>query len=102
MPSIDQLLALLKEDPEDTFLRYGVAMEHAKQGEHDLALSEFNELLRRNPDYVAAYFMAGRTCEQKGDIEGAKGFYRNGIATAQRVGDRHAAGEISAALEAIS
>jgi tetratricopeptide (TPR) repeat protein len=101
MPRIEQLLELLKADPNDSFLRYGVAMEHAKSSQHDLALAEFRELLTRNPDYVAAYFMAGRTCEQKGDIEEAKKFYKDGIATAKKIGDTHAAGEISEALFAI-
>jgi tetratricopeptide (TPR) repeat protein len=101
MPRLEQLLELLKADPADAFLRYGVAMEYAKAGRHEDALAEFRELLKRDPNYVAGYFMAGRTCEQKGDIEEAKTFYRNGIATAQKVGDSHAAGEISQALFAI-
>ncbi len=69
-----------------------------KQGEHDKALAAFNELIGQNADYVAAYFMAGRTCEQKGEPEEAKAFYQRGIATAKRVGDEHAAGEMSSAL----
>jgi tetratricopeptide (TPR) repeat protein len=98
MPTLDQLLPLLEADPKDAFLRYAVAMEYSKQGRHDDALREFAELLKNSPDYVAGYFMAGRTSEQKGDIEQAKQFYRTGISTAERVGDRHAASEISSAL----
>jgi tetratricopeptide (TPR) repeat protein len=101
MPRLDQLLDLLKEDPNDAFLRYGVAMEYAKAGRHEEALAAFNELLKRDPNYVAGYFMAGRTCEQKGDLEAAKVFYKSGIATAEKIGDTHAAGEISSALMAI-
>ncbi len=98
MPRLEQLLELLKGEPGDAFLRYGVAMEYAKLGEHEKALGEFNELLKRAPEYVAGYFMAGRTCEQKGDVEEAKRFYREGIAMARRVGDEHAAGEMGSAL----
>jgi predicted Zn-dependent protease len=101
MPRLDQLLELLKADPNDSFVRYGVAMELAKGGRLEESLTEFRELLKRDPDYVAGYFMAGRTCEQDGDVEGAKKFYRDGIATANRVGDSHASGEISQALFAI-
>lgn len=101
MARLEQLLALLKDDPHDAFLRYGVAMEYAKAGRHEEALAEFAELLRRDANYVAGYFMAGRTCEQKGDMESAKVFYRNGIAAAKKIGDHHAAGEISSALMAI-
>jgi tetratricopeptide (TPR) repeat protein len=98
MPTLDQLLPMLNADPNDAFLRYAVAMEYAKQSRHDESLAEFAELARRHPDYVAGYFMAGRTAEQKGDIDLAKSLYKSGIATAQRVGDQHAAGEISSAL----
>jgi predicted Zn-dependent protease len=101
MPRLEQLLELLKADPNDSFVRYGVAMELAKAGRLEESLAEFRELLKRDPDYVAGYFMAGRTCEQNADNEAAKNFYRDGIATANRVGDTHAAGEISAALFAI-
>src|SRR3982750_4749524 len=101
MPTLDQLLPLLAAEPGDAFLRYAVAMEYAKQGRHDESLTEFAELRRLSPDYVAGYFMAGRTAEQKGDLELAKTLYREGIVVAKRVGDHHAAGEISGALMAI-
>ena len=98
MPTLEQLLPLLSADPGDSFLRYAVAMEYAKQQRHDEALAEFAELARRHPDYVPGFFMAGRTAESKGDTELAKTLYRQGIATAKRTGDTHAAGEISSAL----
>ena len=101
MPKLEQLLELLKSDPNDAFLRYGVAMEYAKQEKFTESLAEFAELLQRHPDYVPGFFMAGRTCEQDGDIPAAKDYYARGIATARRVGDTHAAGEITEALRAI-
>ena len=61
-------------------------------------LAAFNALLAHDPNYVAAYFMAGRTCEQSDNVEGAKSFYHQGIATAQKIGDTHAASEMSTAL----
>jgi tetratricopeptide (TPR) repeat protein len=101
MPSLEQLKELLAIDPADSFLRYGVAMELAKQMRYAEAMSEFEELVHRDADYVAAYFMAGRTQEQDGNVEAARTWYRRGISVAQRVGDTHAAGEIASALDAI-
>ena len=98
MPTLEQLLPLLAAEPDDAFVRYAVAMEYAKQMRQDEALAEFNEIIRRTPDYVPAYFMAGRACEQKGDVEEAKRFYKTGIDVAKRTGDQHAAGEMSSAL----
>jgi tetratricopeptide (TPR) repeat protein len=101
MPSLNQLLPLLTAEPDDAFLRYAVGMEYAKQQRFAEALAEFAELARRHPDYVAGYFMAGRTAEQDGNTPEAIRLYKQGIAAAQRTGDRHAEGEISQALFAI-
>lgn len=101
MPKLEQLLPLLATEPNDAFLRYALAMEYAKQQRFAEALAEFAELARRHPDYVAGYFMAGRTAEQDGNIPEAKRLYREGIVAAGRTGDRHAAGEISEALAAL-
>jgi tetratricopeptide (TPR) repeat protein len=98
MPTLEQLLPLLEADPGDAFARYAVAMEYAKQARYAEALGQFAELLRRHPDYVPGYFMAGRTAKQNGDAAEAKRWYTQGIAAAQRTGDRHAADEISEAL----
>ena len=76
-------------------------MEYAKQSRFEDALGEFAELIRRNGDYVAAYFMAGRTAEQKGDMAAAKSHYGAGIEAAKRTGDSHAASEIASALSMI-
>ena len=99
MPKLEQLIALLQSDPNDSFVRYGIAMEYAKQGRYAAALVEFHELIRRDPKYVPAYFMGGRATAQSGDTEAAKALYRRGIAVANQIGDHHAAGEIGEALE---
>jgi len=99
MAKLDQLLELLKAEPDDAFLRYGVAMEYQKAKQHEKAIAEFEELARRNPDYVPGYFMWGRSLEQKGDIAAAKMIYTKGIQVARKVGDTHAAGEITEALD---
>ena len=101
MSRLAQLQTFLQAEPNDTFLRYALAMEYAKLDQFEDALREFNTLLTANPNYVPAYFMAGRTCEQNADNESAKTFYKKGIEVATRTGDTHAAAEISSALFAI-
>jgi tetratricopeptide (TPR) repeat protein len=97
MPSLDQLLPLLAAEPNDSFLRYAVAMEYAKLGRRAEAIVEFAELLGRDPGYVPGYFMAGRTAQQSGDYDAARSFYERGIAAARKAGDSHAADEMSEA-----
>ncbi len=98
MPTLEQLLPLLAAEPDDAFVRYAVAMAYAKEARLAEALREFAELLRRHPDYVAGYFMAGRTAKRNGDVAEAKRLFAEGIRAARRTGDRHAESEIAEAL----
>ncbi len=98
MPTEAQLREMLKKEPQDAFLRYALAMELARQHETAAALAEFEILLKHNPDYVAGYFMMGRTQAQSGDTASAAETYQKGIAAAKKTGDSHAAREISEAL----
>ncbi len=96
-----QLLTMLEAEPKDSFLRYGVAMEYARAGQHDAAIREFGTLLSQDPSYVAAFFMCGRSHEALGQMALARGQYEQGIAMANKTGDQHAAAEMAEALAAI-
>lgn len=96
-----QLLTMLETEPKDSFLRYGVAMEYARAGQHDAAIREFGTLLSHDPGYVAAFFMCGRSYESIGQIAQARAQYEQGIAMAKKTGDQHAAAEMAEALAAL-
>src|SRR5579872_3557036 len=53
---LETLKMLLEQSPRDSFLRYGLAMEHRNSGDLESAVGEFRKLIADNPDYVAAYF----------------------------------------------
>ena len=96
-----QLEELLELDPDDSFVRYGLAMEHASAGQDDEAVKFLDELLRRDPGYVPAYLQAGRALIRVGDDERARDVLRRGIVVAQRAGEDHAAGEMAGFLESL-
>ena len=100
-PRLAQLLTMLDAEPKDSFLRYGVAMEYARAGQHDTAIREFGTLLSHDPGYVAALFMCGRSHEALGQIAQARAQYEQGIAMANKTGDSHAAAEMAEALAAL-
>ena len=56
----EKIEAMLTDDPGDTFLRYSLAMELDKEGDHEASIAKFTELTRDNPPYVPAFFMAGQ------------------------------------------
>lgn len=86
-------------DPNNTFVRYGLAMEFAREGKVDEAMREFSSVLTVNPDYCAAYFHGGQTLEKAGRIDEARDFYRKGIEAATRTGDMHTRSELQGALD---
>jgi Flp pilus assembly protein TadD len=96
-----QLEELLAEDPNDPFLRYGLAMEHVSAGNDEEAVRTFRDLLAATPDYVPAYMQCGQALVRLGRIEDARDVYRTGIATAQKRGDQHAWQEMQGFLEGI-
>ena len=97
----EQIEALLVENPEDSFLRYGLAMEHASAGDDAGAVRVFRDLLARDAEYVPAYLQAGQALIRQGEDDKAKEILKSGIAVAQRKGDDHAAGEMAGLLQAV-
>jgi hypothetical protein len=93
--------ALLADDPADTFLRYSLALELAKEGEHDRSLQGLRELAQNSPPYVPAFFMAGQQLARLGRIEEARAILRDGVEEARRQRDDHAAGEMAEFLTSL-
>ena len=98
MNRLETLKNMVAQNPNDSFLRYGLAMEHRNAGDLETAIAEFRTLIAANPDYVAAYFHGGQTLERLSRIDEARELYRRGIEASQRTGDAHARGELEGAL----
>jgi thioredoxin-like negative regulator of GroEL len=98
----EKIEAMLADDPRDKFLRYSLAMELDKEGDHEKSLATFAELTRDDPPYVPAFFMAAQQLARIGRSEEARSVLRNGIAAATQQDDAHAAREMSEFLASIS
>lgn len=96
---LEILKTMLTQNPQDSFARYGLAMEYSKRGDLETAITEFKILLEHNPDYAAAYFHGGQALEKLGRVQDARDFYEKGIAVTTRSGDRHTQSELQAALD---
>lgn len=96
---LDTLKSMLDEDPNNTFARYGLAIEYANIGENDKAIGEFRKLIDANPNYAAAYYHGGRALENIGKIDEARQMYEKGIEVTTRIGDNHTKSELQAALD---
>lgn len=96
---LESLKGLVAQNPQDSFLRYGLAMEYRNSGDLESAMSEFQSLMQDNPDYAATYFHAGQTLERLGRVDDARAVYQQGIEVTTRKGDAHARSELQGALE---
>jgi len=96
-----QLQEMLADEPNDEFLRYGLAMEYVSEGNDEEAVRCFREMSQTNPDYVAAYHQGGQALARLGRPADASELLRQGIAVARRQGDQHAAEEMQGLLESL-
>lgn len=85
---------MLEKDPDDAFSRYALAMEEAKVGNHEVALKNYAEVVRRDPKYVPAYQMAGQLLMEKEEFDDARDWFEKGVAVAESTGNKKALGEM--------
>lgn len=97
----EKIEAMLADEPGDVFLRYSLALELDKEGDHDRSLDLLTELIESDPPYIPALFMAGQQLARLSRIEKARDVLRVGIEQARQQGDQHAAGEMSEFLASL-
>ena len=97
----EQIIEMLKDDPNDAFLRYGLGLEYVSEGDNASALRTFTELTQVVPDYVPGYQQAGQLLVKMGRPDEARDFFRRGIAAAQQTGNMHARDEMQGFLDGL-
>jgi len=93
---IEVLQQLLAQNPANSFVRYGLAMEYVKSGDLGRAVEEFAAIIGADASYAAAYFHGGQALEKLGRVDDARDYYRRGVANAR---DPHARSELQSALD---
>ena len=101
MSRLQQIEAMLTDEPNDPELRYMLAMEHISLGNDAGAVDAFNALIAIAPEYPPAYHMAGRTLQRLGRIREARDVLTRGIPISLKIGNAHAAGEMEGLLETL-
>lgn len=88
--------------PDDSFSRYGLAMECMNGGDPAAADMHFRALLERNADYIPAYLMYGQLLARESRASEAKQILSIGIAAAAKKGEQHARSEMEALLNELT
>ncbi len=101
MARIDELKNFLKEDPSDNFALYALALEYIKMNHISEAISLLEELLQRNPQYLAAYYQLGKLFEQQHDSAKASSTFSKGMEVAKTKSDQKTFNELQSALDSL-
>lgn len=91
----------LQSSPDNSFVRYALAIELSRAGQPEKALDQFQYLLDHQPEYAAAYLQAGMLLSDQGQTERAREVFKKGLEVNRRQGNLHAESEIQSALEAL-
>src|SRR5262245_43046838 len=97
---MEQIETLLADDPADSFLRYGLALEYAGAGDDPAAAEHLLRLIGDEP-YVPAFLMAGQILNRLNRTDEACDVLRRGVAAAREQGNAHAEGEMAGLLATI-
>lgn len=96
---IEMLQRYLADDPTDDFSEYALALEFEKAGKRDEAIAHLEQVLKRNPDYLAAYFQCGKLYEAENEPVKAAACYEEGMVVAQKQGNTKTLNELRSASE---
>ncbi len=95
---LEQLLRFYKEDPNDPFSLYGLALEYQKSDVNE-SVQYFDQLLTNFPDYLPAYYHAAKLKASLGKNENALKIYKLGIDLAKSLNERKAQQELQSAYD---
>jgi tetratricopeptide (TPR) repeat protein len=97
MSRLEQLLQFVKEEPEDPFNIYAVAMEYLKL-ESEKAIPFLEKLVNQHAGYVPTYYTYAKLLQARKNYVRAKQLFETGIAVATNANDAKAIAELRNAL----
>lgn len=98
MSKIEQLSEFLKENPDDAFINYALALEYIKINHKEKAIELFKFLVSKEPNYLATYLHYGNLLAEIGETTQAASIYEKGIVVAGSQNNMKAKGELEQAL----
>lgn len=98
---LDQLRALLKEEPRDPFLLYAMALELKARNELHAAVVQFNELLSVDPRNIPGHYQLAVTLSEAGRPSEAIASAAEGLRLATEQRDVKAMGELRELLQGL-
>lgn len=95
---IQHLEKFLKEDPQNAFTHYALALELVEV-DTERSLRLFDYLLQDHPDYTGTYYHAAALYAETGQIEKAQNIYEKGIEVLKTANEQKALQELQNAYQ---
>jgi predicted Zn-dependent protease len=92
---IANLIQLIGTPRDSALLRFSLGSEYLKSGDAHNARLHLSAAVARDPAYSAAWKLLGRALAESGQPQAALDAYRQGIAVAEKKGDKQAAREMT-------
>jgi predicted Zn-dependent protease len=83
---IDAFTTMLKDQPDNEMIWYGLANEYTKLGNWAEAVAALRNVLQLKPDYTSAYQLLGTALLNLGARDEARRVWQAGIEAADRTG----------------
>ncbi len=97
----EKIEAMLREEPEDQFLRYSLACEFDNEERSDESLGLLRSLMTDQPPHVHSFLRGAQLLVKLDRIDEARAALRDGIEIARQQGELHAAGEMGELLASL-
>ncbi len=95
---LQQIQEMQRKEPNDSFLRYALALEYAKINNIEKAIEILEKLIAQDTTYLGAYYQLGKYYEQSEQLQKAVTIYSRGITLAQLQNNKKTMAELNEAL----
>src|SRR6478672_9484869 len=97
----EKIEAMLKDEPQDQFLRYSLACEYDNEDRTGESLALLRGLTVDQPPHVHSFLRGAQLLVKMDRIEEARATLRDGIEVARQQNELHAAGEMGELLASL-
>jgi predicted Zn-dependent protease len=97
----EKIEAMLKDEPQDQFLRYSLACEYDNEDRSEESLALFRGLIADQPPHVHAFLRGAQLLVKLDRVADARTMLRDGIEAARQQNELHAAGEMGELLASL-
>lgn len=95
---ISTLAKAVRDNPEDSYYKFTLALEMLKLNQTSKALVLFEAIRESDPDYIGVYYHLAKLYEQLGENKKAYNVYKEGIKASDAKDDHHTKSELAGAL----